>query len=59
MSGFDRLTVFIREFSTDDHNKVDQRPNAKPSECQDHEDAGSDFACVEAMNAKESKEEAE
>lgn len=57
--GFDRQTVFVGEISANNDNEVYDRLDAKTSKGKKHEDAGADFAHVEAVNAEEPKEEAE
>ena len=57
--GLDEASLFISEFATDDHDEIDQRPDSETAEGQQHQDAGTDLADVEAVHTEAAEEEAE
>ncbi len=53
------FSFFVPEAADQDHDEVDEGPNSESTESADHEDAGTDFTDVEAMNPESTEEPAQ
>ncbi len=58
LSAFDHSPVLILEIATEDDDPIDEDPNAKTAQRENHSDSGPCFADIEPVNAKNAQEPA-